>query len=128
MRAQNLTQTGRLWNLSTIIINNTAHKNGYTTSINGNKPYIGYMVSIPDKEVVFNNFQEFNQVSVNNFIVENLNLLKRDNYFIGTWIYEGKIYLDISINLSSKSEAIKAGKKNNQLAIYDIVNCKSINL
>lgn len=48
--------------------------------------------------------------------------------FLGVWIDKGKVYLDNSINIDNLEEAIKLGKENDQLAIYDIVNDAVIEL
>ncbi len=39
---------------------------------------------------------------------------------IGTWVDNGKTYLDISTVLPTEKEAIEVGKQNNQLAIFDL--------
>ena len=48
--------------------------------------------------------------------------------YIGLWLDNNKMYIDISINIIDKVEALEFGKKNKQLAIYDIVNNDSIYL
>lgn len=51
--------------------------------------------------------------------------LKHDA-FIGAWIDEGILYLDISKHVKSKHKALKLARSNYQLAIYDIKNNKSV--
>lgn len=51
-----------------------------------------------------------------------------DNLFIGLWLDGGIIYVDISINIIDKVEALEFGKYNKQLAIYDLENNDSIYL
>lgn len=48
--------------------------------------------------------------------------------FIGLWLDNGIMYVDISINIIDKVEALEFGKYNKQLAIYDLVNNDSIYL
>ena len=50
------------------------------------------------------------------------------NEYIGLWIDNGLLYIDISKHYKNKKEAIKTGIKNKQIAIYDIANNKSIYL
>lgn len=50
------------------------------------------------------------------------------NLFIGLWLDGGIMYVDISINIIDKVEALEFAKYNKQLAIYDIVNNDSIYL
>lgn len=50
------------------------------------------------------------------------------NEYIGLWIDNNKIYIDISKHYKNKKEAIKQGIKNKQIAIYDIKNNNSIEL
>lgn len=49
-------------------------------------------------------------------------------YFIGSWIDNDIVYLDVSINPSEKELALFWGKEFNQLAVYDVVNQKTIYL
>ena len=50
------------------------------------------------------------------------------NEFIGLWIDNNKIYIDIIKHYKDKKQALKMGIKNKQIAIYDITNNKSIYL
>lgn len=52
----------------------------------------------------------------------------KNNMYIGLWLDGGIMYIDISINIINKVEALEFGKYNKQLAIYDIVNNDSIYL
>ena len=46
--------------------------------------------------------------------------------YIGAWIDNGVLYLDISKHVKSKRKALKLARKNYQLAIYDIKKGKSV--
>lgn len=39
--------------------------------------------------------------------------------FLGLWIDGGKIYIDLSIRIEDRQEAIETGKKYNQIALWD---------
>lgn len=56
-----------------------------------------------------------------------LSMLSRGE-FCGLWINEGKAYIDISVRILDKTEALNMGKKLNQISIYewatgDCINC-----
>ena len=62
-------------------------------------------------------------------IKENMEIVKGlDNAYLGAWIDEGITYIDISVLVENKEDALELGKVNNQLAIYDIENNESIYL
>ena len=52
----------------------------------------------------------------------------RDNLYIGLWLDNNILYIDISINIIDKVDALEFGKYNKQLAIYDLKNNDSIYL
>ena len=46
----------------------------------------------------------------------------------GTWLHDKKIYIDKNIQVNDLEEAIKIGRENHQLAIYDYKEHKEITL
>lgn len=48
------------------------------------------------------------------------------NEYIGLWIDNGLLYIDITKHYKNKKEALKIGIKNKQKAIFDIANKKDI--
>lgn len=52
----------------------------------------------------------------------------KNNMYIGLWLDSNIMYIDISINISDKVEALEFAKYNKQLAIYDLKNNNSIYL
>lgn len=52
---------------------------------------------------------------------------KKDLY-IGLWVNDGLVYLDLSINICKKRDALRIGKQNKQKAIYDVKNNKDIKI
>ena len=59
---------------------------------------------------------------VKEYISDHAELLDNKGSFFGAWVDEGKLYLDVSRRYSSRSEGVRAGFKNEQKAIYDVVN------
>lgn len=50
------------------------------------------------------------------------------NEYVGAWVDDNKLYIDISKHYKSKKQALKVGAENKQLAIYDIASAESIYL
>ena len=84
----------------------------------------GFMVSKIgcEKTFTFDNLSELEKE-----VIKYRNKLKNNEY-IGLWVDNNIIYLDISKYYTTKDRAVKTGIKNKQLAIYDIKNDKSIYL
>jgi len=45
-----------------------------------------------------------------------------DNIFFGSWIYEGKLYLDLSEKIDRLSDATELAEQRSQIAIFDNAN------
>lgn len=86
----------------------------------------GYMISLEgaESQVKGDDYQAIIQA-----IEEKQAIIKdNDNLFIGLWLDGGIMYIDLSININDKIDALELAKKNKQLAIYDLVNNDSIYL
>lgn len=83
----------------------------------------GFMVSIIDMYIIKKYDIKNLKKAIKN-VVKNISI----NQCCGCWYNseDNNIYIDISINIEDKQEAIEQGLKNNQLAIHDIKNNKSI--
>ena len=86
----------------------------------------GYMVSLLGYET---------QLSIKNIdkidgIIEKYKKIigNKKNMYIGAWLDNDIIYIDISKHIEKKYNAIQYGIKNRQLAIYDIKNDTCIDL
>lgn len=88
-------------------------------SVNG-----GYMVSILGYEKTF----EYNDTkNINDYILNLQDKIKdKKGYFIGLWTYEKQLYVDLSINIIDKVDALEFGKKNKQIAIYEVLTGANI--
>lgn len=86
----------------------------------------GYMVSILGYERRF----EYNDTEdINNYILDLQNKIgSKKGYFIGFWTYENKLYVDLSINIIDKCDALEFGRKNKQIAIYEVLTGANIPL
>lgn len=98
-------------------------------------PTKGYMVALQGKEQTYN-FDLKNtkglQYDVANYIKENTIILLGgavcNDYFLGSWVNKGKLYLDVCVNVGDKKEALFLGKKYGQIAIWDCENQTEIKL
>ena len=86
----------------------------------------GYMVSLEGAESQVRG-DDYNEII--KAIESKQEIIKdRDNLYIGLWLDSGIMYIDVSINIINKVDALEFGKYNKQLAIYDLVNNNSIYL
>lgn len=84
----------------------------------------GYMYSVIGYEKIYNLDDTENILKT---IKEYQKTLK-NNYYIGLWLDNGKLYIDISKLEGNKTRALQLAEANMQLAIYDIAKNESIYL
>lgn len=82
-------------------------------------PTDGYMVSLEGLEVRIGT-KAFSPQWLDHFILRNRTLLENPNYYVGAWVENGFVYLDISECTNSLEQATKLARQRNQLAIYDV--------
>ena len=82
----------------------------------------GYMVSEVGAEKVFglDKVEEIEKT-----LIEYAEKITSNEY-VGAWVDDGKLYIDISKHYKSKKQALRVGADNKQLAIFDIANAESI--
>lgn len=86
----------------------------------------GFMVSLEGAEVQ-KNVNDIN--GIKKAIEEKQEIIKdNNNMYIGLWLNNNIMYINISINIIDKVEALEFAKYNKQLAIYDIENNNNIYL
>lgn len=76
----------------------------------------GFMVSLYGSEYKTNDKKEVLK-KINEYIN---NIQDKKGLFVGVWLDGGFYYIDYSINIIDKVEALEFGKKNKQISIYDI--------
>ena len=103
----------------------TIKNGGSSINLEGHSPSKGFMVSTfgNEKKVSLKNF---NKKVIKNYIKKHKKEIKGN--FIGTWIDDDVVYLDISKKEKSKNKAINIAIKNNQLAIFNLNDFESIYL
>lgn len=110
--------------LSDVLTNGGASFNITTGVYNPNK---GFFVSVPNREVQ-KEVSLFNYEDILAFIRENVQILCNESYFLGGWVENGIVYLDVSEQIFDKRIALTQGINRNQLAIFDASNSSVINL
>jgi hypothetical protein len=87
----------------------------------------GYMVSLPNREEVFN-ADDLCATVLREYIIDNADELCSDKSFVGLWIDNGMAYLDVSVKYDDLETACYVGIINDQKAIYDNANAVAIHL
>jgi hypothetical protein len=99
--------------------------------VDGSMPTTGYMVAKPPKFGKIVDAVDFNDPVkgpkiLSSYMKTHKNDLGNGKNYLGTWLNEGKVYLDVSENIQSKSKATKIGRERNQLTIWDVANLSEI--
>ena len=99
--------------------------------VDGSMPTTGYMVSKPPEfgrivdEVDFSNPVKGPKI-LSDYMRTHKNDLGNGKNYLGTWLNESKVYLDVSENIQELFEAIRIGRQRNQKAIWDVANLDEI--
>lgn len=81
-------------------------------------PANGYFVSLPNNEIQIP-LKDFHENHLKRYIRDNNELLSTNYNFLGGWIDNGIVYLDISQQFDDKRFALTLAVNSGQLAIYD---------
>lgn len=104
----------------------TVCKGGATVSLLGVTPTSGYAVSChPDRGLCLP-LSSFDAQTLINWISDHAELLGREDLYVGTWVDCGWVYVDITTVLEDQEEALAAGRRHDQLAIFDLAAGVSI--
>ena len=99
--------------------------------VDGSMPTTGYMVAKPPSFGKIVDAVDFNDPVkgpkiLSSYMKRHKNDLGNGKNYLGTWLNEGKVYLDVSENIQSKSKATRIGRERNQKAIWDVANLSEI--
>jgi hypothetical protein len=114
-------------NLSTLI-HELALTGGFSYNVNTGEsnPTTGYMVSVAGCEEQFFYDNDFDNKDLKHYFFRNSEKLSSQEAFLGGWLNENRVYLDVSINIQDLEEAILYGIIGGQKAIWDCVNSREI--
>jgi hypothetical protein len=99
--------------------------------VDGSMPISGYMVAKPPEfgrivdEVDFVNPVKGPKI-LSDYMKTHKNDLGNGRNYLGTWLNDSKVYLDVSENIQELFEAIRRGRERNQKAIWDVANLSEI--
>jgi hypothetical protein len=99
--------------------------------VDGSMPTTGYMVAKPPEfgrivdEIDFINPVKGPKI-LSDYMKTHKNDLGNGKNYLGTWLNESKVYLDVAENIQELFEAIRLGKERNQKAIWDVANLDEI--
>ena len=110
--------------LSEVLKNNGG---SYNIATGESNPTDGYMVSLPNNELVID-ADDLCATMLSEYIIGNAEELSSDKSFVGLWIDNGKAYIDVSVKYDDLETACYVGILNDQKAIYDNANVVAIHL
>jgi hypothetical protein len=99
--------------------------------VDGSMPTTGYMVAKPPEfgrivdEIDFINPVKGPKI-LSDYMKTHKNDLGNGKNYLGTWLNESKVYLDVAENIQELFEAIRLGRERNQKAIWDVANLDEI--
>jgi hypothetical protein len=98
---------------------------GATRTLHGNTPQTGYMVSVPGPEKVL---KVLTAASVNAFTRTHAEKLSFPGAYVGAWLdtTTGLWYLDVSVNVRQRNQALRLGRQWSQLAVWDVENVQEV--
>jgi hypothetical protein len=99
--------------------------------VDGSMPKTGYMVAKPPSFGKIVDAVDFSDPVkgpkiLSDYMKRHKNDLGNGKNYLGTWLNDGKVYLDVSENIQSKSTATRIGRERNQKAIWDVANLDEI--
>lgn len=106
------------------ILSYVNNNGGITLNKEGKKARLtdGFMASLYGTEYKTENKKEVLE-KVNEYIG---NIQDKNGLYVGVWLEDGYYYVDYSINIIDRVEALEFGKKNKQISIYDIKEDKCL--
>ena len=108
-------------------------KDGFTINSDLYQPETGYIIGIYSDNEILRKFQVKMYTDLNKFenqIIELIDLYFYNDikFYLGTWVHNNEVYIDLSIRTEDKQTAIDSAKIFSQLAIYDLSKKETIYL
>jgi phage gp29-like protein len=94
-------------------------------------PRRGYALSVrkdTEKVIDLAAKREAVKAQLKEYVRKHRETIKAEGNYLGGWIDNGKLYLDISKVIKDRNEAVKAAERAEQLAIYDLGEGKTIEI
>ena len=111
---------------ATDIINGLKAEGGVSLNLNGQAPADGFMVSLGAQWSYVESADVLDDVAkatnvIGAFLNRHKVTLSAESNYLGAWLYEGQVYLDVAERIGDVAEAVEAGAERNQIAIWDVV-------
>lgn len=107
-------------------IEEIVHEKGFSLNSYGSAPTGGYMVSTAKgSEEVFP-LSTIQPEDIASYRQRHAAQLADPNTYLGAWVHNGQVYLDLSTHVQSKDEAITLAHAHDQLGIYDLGSGQTI--
>lgn len=115
----NLPLATKLWALAKL-------NGGFTYRVaDGAHPTEGFAVAIPGHERQLRNFTP---EAIALYMQERRNVFDSAGHCLGCWFHNGLWYLDVSIVLPTYRQALAEGRRNMQIAIYDLAKGEALDV
>jgi hypothetical protein len=111
--------------LAQSVLDATLRDGGATFTVNGSQSGAPlYAVSIyPEREQIIRDVPTLDDIT--RYLDANADLISERNA-VGTWMHDGKCYLDISRLVPTESEALALGARYGQLAVFNLATFDEI--
>jgi hypothetical protein len=111
---------------TTAATNAILENGGITISLEGTEPTTGFAVgAYPDRSWVLPTFS-FDDVVLAHWVSVNIEWLGRSNHYVGAWVSDGLVHLDVTRVIEDRTEAIELGQRKCQLCIWDIKRAEEV--
>jgi hypothetical protein len=108
----------------------THETDGYSVNLRGDTPFEGYMVGGEVAALVLTTDDQslFPMTYTDRWLEKNKALLNNPEFYAGIWTDHdtGKVYVDISRNVTDLYTALAIAESRGELAIWDVTNGKEI--
>lgn len=104
----------------------TKANGGVTISLKGEVPTEGFSVATSKATEHTVPQETFSKADTLSYIAKNFDALKQEGNYIGAWLDNGKIYLDVPTVFKDVKKAAQAAKAADQLGIFDLSKFETI--
>jgi hypothetical protein len=94
--------------------------------VKGQSPTTGYMVSRYKRRELVLGADKVTPKDIESYSRKNQDLLSRPDHYFGAWIDNKKVYLDVSVNVPTREQALKLARQHKQEGIWDVKEFKTI--
>jgi hypothetical protein len=92
----------------------------------GDGPKDGYMVSLNKDTEEVHDLSEFQREHLAAFRERHAQELADPRSYLGGWVHEGKVYLDVSHHEPDLNKAMDLARQHKQLGIYDVAGSRTV--